>query len=382
MTDRPSPLPPAVVVAGPPHSGKSVFAYHLNRLLRERPLAFYHLGATPDGEGHWSQRVPPLERLLWRRKGEFTPAFAAAMARTLRQRELPLLVDVGGRISAENRQIMAEATHAIVLAADPVQREAWRAFCADCGLRLLAELDSVEHGTGWIAADLPGEPLRGQLGGLARGALVDGPLLHAVADRVAHLLATTPTPLTDPPATEVDLMVLAERLTVPVREWRFWWEPATLPAAVAALPAGPVALFNSGPLWLFAALLLAAPPAGRWCYNARSGWHRITPLPCQAEPAAPDGFRWSHRAHPSGATWLAYERPEIVTAAQVAGLTLPALDLSRGLVIEGRGPNWLSATIAASYSTAPWVALFDANTRVAVVVRGSAAMPLGSILAR
>ena len=191
VTDLQTP-PVAVVVAGPPHSGKSVFSYHLNRILRGRDFDFYHLGATPDGEGHWSQEVPALERETLRRKGEFTAEFADRMATIVRERELPLLVDVGGRISKENERIMQEATHAIILSSDAPLSDKWQAFCQRCGLRMVARLDSDLKADDLLVSCQPEQPIRGVLGGLERGSHVEGPVLTAVAERVATLSCPLP----------------------------------------------------------------------------------------------------------------------------------------------------------------------------------------------
>ncbi|MCZ7571778.1 MAG: hypothetical protein M5U01_24770 [Ardenticatenaceae bacterium] len=372
--------PPAVVVGGPPHSGKSVFSYHLDRMLRGRKLDFYHLGANPDGEGHWSQEVSALERATLRRKGTFTPEFVARMAATVASRELLLLLDVGGRISPENERIMRPATHAIVLAGNPRLAEAWVEFCGQCGLELLARFDSQLNGVDQLATPLPGRPLRGTLGGLARGAPVAGPVLAATAERVAALFAGSPQPLSAAPGRLVDLYELAETVGVGWRDSRLWWEPQDLPATVAALPPGrPAALFGPAPMWGFAALLLAAAPEARWCYNARSGWHAIAPLPTADPPAGV--LAWKARNFP-GAVWLAYERPQVVTRADLAAMAIPPVPAGRGVILDGRGPNWLLAALAASYPAAPWVAIREPRCHGAVIVRGNAERPLGSLFPR
>src|SRR5512136_651193 len=67
-------LLPAVLVGGPPHSGKSVLAYALSRALRERGVAHYLLRACPDGEGDWSQEAEQSLVRQIRIKGSYTPA--------------------------------------------------------------------------------------------------------------------------------------------------------------------------------------------------------------------------------------------------------------------------------------------------------------------
>ena len=50
---------PAVLVGGPPHSGKSVLIYSLSQALRARGIDHYALRACPDGEGDWSNEALP-----------------------------------------------------------------------------------------------------------------------------------------------------------------------------------------------------------------------------------------------------------------------------------------------------------------------------------
>ena len=44
---------PAVLIGGPPNSGKSVLTYNLTQALRERGIQHYVVRAAPDGEGDW-----------------------------------------------------------------------------------------------------------------------------------------------------------------------------------------------------------------------------------------------------------------------------------------------------------------------------------------
>lgn len=370
--------PVAVVVAGPPHSGKSVFSYHLNRMLRGRRLNFYHLGATPDGEGHWSQEVSALERQTLRRKGEFTAEFADRMASIVRGRQLPLLVDVGGRISPENERIMQKATHAIILSSDAALSDEWQAFCQRYGLRIVARLDSDLHADDLLVSCQPEQPIRGILGGLERGSHVEGPVLAAVAERVAALFLSIPNPTVNAPERLVDLYELSALIGVGWQNARPRWQPTDLTQAVAKLPLGqPVALYNSGPLWAYAALLLAADSNAAWCYNPRSGWHHVIPYPTAT--GVPAGvLSWTKERYPD-AIRLKYERPQVVFRADSQALTVPEVPANVGVILDGRGPNWLIAALAASYPSVPWIAINVPQEGAAIVVRGNPDYPLGTL---
>ncbi|MCS7041091.1 MAG: hypothetical protein NZP34_15910, partial [Caldilineales bacterium] len=82
---------PAVLVGGPPHSGKSVLIYSLSQALRARGVDHYALRACPDGEGDWSNQAPPPLVKEIRLKGSWTPQWVQWISRDIRCRRLPLL---------------------------------------------------------------------------------------------------------------------------------------------------------------------------------------------------------------------------------------------------------------------------------------------------
>ena len=49
----------AILIGGPPHSGKSVLTYSLTQTLRQQGIDHYVLRACPDGEGDWSNEAAP-----------------------------------------------------------------------------------------------------------------------------------------------------------------------------------------------------------------------------------------------------------------------------------------------------------------------------------
>src|SRR5690349_1274603 len=121
---------PAIFVGGPPNSGKSWLTFQLSRALKPRQVIHYVLRAHPDGEGHWRYEAPAgaadeLRRLA---KQPWTAAFAQHIGRDIANRHLPLLVDAGGMVSEETRQILSQCTGAILIAssAKAHELEQWR----------------------------------------------------------------------------------------------------------------------------------------------------------------------------------------------------------------------------------------------------------------
>jgi CRISPR-associated protein Csx3 len=88
---------PAVMISGPPDSGKSVLTYNLSQALRQQGVQHYVLRATPDGEGDWTHEADQglIRTILVPQK--WTPDFVEYVCQSLEQRHLPLVVDVGGR---------------------------------------------------------------------------------------------------------------------------------------------------------------------------------------------------------------------------------------------------------------------------------------------
>lgn len=135
-----------VVVGGPPHSGKSVFIEGLTANLdRTKTFSF---SAAPDGEGAWLQKHyndPEVVKL--RRKGKFTPEFVADRKKKIHDWEGPLMmIDIGGRTSEENAQMIEGATHAIILAGDLSKMSEWRNFFEQNNVQVIAKLHSHYQG--------------------------------------------------------------------------------------------------------------------------------------------------------------------------------------------------------------------------------------------
>lgn len=142
-----------LVLAGPPRSGKSCFREGLKQAVRALPGAPYPYVITgcPDGEGAWFQEAMAADPAVAAAckaayKAAFTPEFVARVADSVRNCACELtLVDIGGRITDENRQICAHATHGLILCAKETWDEQvpkWRDFFSSLGIPVVAEIVS------------------------------------------------------------------------------------------------------------------------------------------------------------------------------------------------------------------------------------------------
>lgn len=72
----------------------------------------------------------------------------------------------------------------------------------------------------------------------------------------------------------------------------------------------------------------------------------------------------------------------VMEPSELAGLTLPDVDGSKGVIISGRSPQWCVAHLTHHYHVTKWVATFDPRFPGAVVVSTHArnVPPIGSVV--
>lgn len=160
-----------VAVGGPPHSGKSVFLAELYRqLLARRSSGVFLQRACPDGEGMWSAESDPAVVAEIRRKGAFSEEFMSFVLKGIENlgRRFPiLLLDLGGRKTAENAEILRRSTHLLVLSSKDEENEPWSQFAAAEGCQTLAVLASrlfeLAPGVLDTAKQTPDQPWSGEI---------------------------------------------------------------------------------------------------------------------------------------------------------------------------------------------------------------------------
>ncbi len=145
-------LCPAVMVVGPPDSGKSVFSHALFTTLLPTCPDIYLQRAHWDGEGNWilelDETATDADREAHKlaNKGgltdRFFPHHAQAILSLRRQKQL-VIVDVGGKVQTEKVPLLEACTHYIIISAKPEEIAPWHEFCGDRGnLKCLAVIHS------------------------------------------------------------------------------------------------------------------------------------------------------------------------------------------------------------------------------------------------
>ena len=144
-----------VVLCGPPQSGKSCLRDGLKKAILGNVDAPYPyvITACPDGEGSWHQQACENNKSLafdckHNNKASVTPEFAREAAKWVRSaNQLINIIDVGGRITDENKTIMQPATHAVILSGDTSKFVKWENFCQTLGLKVIAKIHSQLNAT-------------------------------------------------------------------------------------------------------------------------------------------------------------------------------------------------------------------------------------------
>lgn len=150
---------PAILVGGPPQSGKSVFSHALKRsLLQVQPTLKTHVyRANWDGEGDHTYETPDaalVERLRQENnvKLQDQPQSESKIQKFFRdraeeaekiRRAIDLtLVDVGGKPDPVKALVVEQCTHYIVISRDPAEIPKWHDLCSPA-LKPLAVIHSV-----------------------------------------------------------------------------------------------------------------------------------------------------------------------------------------------------------------------------------------------
>ena len=363
---------PAVAIGGPPHSGKSVLAYSLSKELRARQIAHYVLRAFPDGEGDWAnEAVQALVRRI-RIKGSVTPEWIQHICRDISRRHLPLIVDMGGQPTEWQEAVLDYCTHTILLTRDRASHAFWTRLARRHNLPVIADLHSVRSGEDVLRAQHP--VLCGQISGLERGRTASGVVFTALADLVASLFAYDQEELrrihtTNAPA---DLVVELERLgrmlaSAMGHPWEQWL-PEQLGKVLVYVPPGlPLAIYDRGPNWLYAALAVHVYPAPLYQFDVRLGWiapptpdltEDISTSPVRVDVTLQDAYVWVELSLPGG--YLDY--------SEVEQVCLPRVPADKGVILSGKLPLWLWTAAARAYRTAPWLGVYQPQLGTQAVV--------------
>lgn len=386
---------PAILIGGPPHSGKSVLIYSITQALRKRNISHYALRACPDAEGDWANEIPqPVVRILRKPvKGVFTPDFTNRVINYLKKRHLPLLVDVGGKPQDNQFDIFSECTHAILLVADNPESPAtyeqnltyWREMMRERDVPIIAEIQStLTEASSLIAND---DMIIGRQAGLERGDFADGPVFDALIDKIATLFTYDEQHLAQihedmrPRGTQyIDL----PKLSAEIGDGNRFWEVAELPQLIERVPAKRgVSVYGRSAIWIYTALTMNAYPAPFASYDAKLGWVLPPYLPNHEVTEDDD---WTV-ALIETENYLLLEmnvRSQYLDIEDLDKIPLPSFTTDKGLMLSGRLPIWLYCAVARQCSDeVPWIAIYQPQLEGgAIIYTKDPKMPVGTIIPR
>lgn len=357
---------PAILIGGPPHSGKSVLAYNLTRMLRQHHIEHYLLRACPDGEGDWSNEIDQARVKTIRVKGEWTSEWVERIRRDISKRHLPLLVDVGGRPNKEQEVIFSSCTHAVLIAPTLDSLAEWRTLAERNGLTVLAELNSTLDGTDAVDQITP--TLRATIAGLERGALITGLAIQALYKKLEPYLKYSEDELRQlhlnaaPAEMVIDLHQLQRSLNAGEK-----WAPEQLPEILNYLPEKtPLAVYGRGPNWLYAAIALQPYPAQLYQFDPRLGWI----VPPQLQPTSNyqnPTLRIEQSKRPNVLKLDFAVADSYLDYANMENAQVPEIIDVQRLIIGGKIPHWFLTGLCLAYRTVPVLAVYQPQVGCVIV---------------
>jgi len=134
----------AILIGGPPNSGKSVLADSLARALRRKFGPDIHLQrAHADGEGDWfvemyanAELQARADALRKSAKAKYTDRFFlhhSAAVQNARESSRLVLVDFGGVTNNADAPLLHRCTHYILISSSAEKLPEWHEFCANRG---------------------------------------------------------------------------------------------------------------------------------------------------------------------------------------------------------------------------------------------------------
>lgn len=390
-----------IAVVGPPHSGKSVFLSGLTKCLDRG--SYYLFRACPDGEGSWTWRNEAAAR--FRRKGRFTKEIVDWYVSSLRKADslAPLtLVDIGGRITEENRRILCdgEVDAAIILAGDLQAVPEWKTFLEDCGVSVLATIHSDYHGQ----MDTVDGPIL-SVHYLERGQDVSSrPVINKIAAMLLDMVKNRVRPEPEMAGSgekgeknmKIKINELANQLgkeaverTLPNGKTisQIVWEGSDLPEVsrllhnISATLPEVVDIDGAAPAWLVAALVHECHPRSVRL-NSPDGF---VPVGVKAPEGSGSGPNLEFVVEDRGDwTWITCQQvdPSVpLSPGDLNEVVPPEVPMGAKVVLSGRMPNWLASSLAMAYhGQAKAVALFQPGTGATVAWTHSREVSLGEVI--
>lgn len=400
----PSASYPAILIGGPPHAGKSVLTYNLTRELRRLKIPHFVFRASTDGEGDWYMssefesalleiRDQIRDQIHKQNKIGWFGTFSETICPILANRQLPLIVDLGGKPKDADTCIFQACTHSILLLRDnkPEDTETWHHYTTKNELEPIAELRSQlsEQGgkhipptkepilTGTIVDLLYKERMRSRMGDR---------VFKELFDRVVSIFSKYTQEQIE--TSHCNLALIQPAINLEHEPYRVApdpdkWQSGDLQDLLALVSSQTaIAAYGRAPNWVYTALAMHAYPEPFHQFDACLGW--VTPQPLQIlhssdttttfyEQAQDDTAKIVEiKAKPENNSFVVRVRPiyYYLNYHTTYQLAFPEQPANMGVIISGKIPFWLFTSIARFYAdrNVPWIAVNDASSNEPVVV--------------
>jgi len=376
-----------IAVVGPPHSGKSVF---LGGLVENLPSDLYYLfRACPDGEGAWTWTSE--DAAMYRRKGTFSKEIVNWYVSVLKKKKglAPLtLIDLGGRITEENRTIITDGKidAAIILAGDMSKVKEWESFLKSCNTDVIAVVHSDYKGIKDCTEqdklsvhflergeDVSSRPAIKEIAGMLMDKVKRPIVQDAVLD-ISELAGTLG-------KKEKDITLPNGRTFSSIS-----WEGADLPKISSLLHNDSanlpevVKINGRAPAWLVTALAHECHPKAV-ALNSPDGYIGVG---CQKPAKKASGENLEFKVEDMGdcvRVTCQQENPDLPLDPQdLDSVVPPEVPMGSIVVLSGRMPNWLVASLAMSYHGVKAVACFQPGVGATISITHSSQIRLGSLI--
>ncbi len=362
----------ALLIGGPPHSGKSTLAYRLSAALRAQKISHYLLRANPDGEGNWfyESNDSIIQELRKNNKKSWTQSFTKDITNFIAQTPAPLLVDTGGIPSEDTYKIAKVCQKAIIIAPNPALLHTWEDFIHEAQIQLLASFISDLSGEQQVYVEK--DTLYGIIHGLSKDMSSDGVCFSALTQQIKQefeyseieMFAIHKSQITDALVFQLNRMHMNASIWPDSDNWK----PEELSILLAALPSyEPLALYGVAPNWVYAAIA-ANTTLPLKIFTMQYGW---VDIPLSELPI--------RNLNGSGITWTAHTALEKIylqgnihkdylSLAEMTDLSVPNLPNNLGVILSGKLPQLVYAIAVRKYRKHLWVAVYQPQLNGSVVV--------------
>lgn len=362
-----------IIICGPPHSGKTVMINSLHKLLPTEGVQT--IRANADGEGYWASEGNPDDVQKVRVKGDNTPEEFAEWTKQISDAKANIvLVDIGGKLQDDKIPLFEAADSFVVLCSDqePDLMVAWKSFGEAHGCRCLACLTSKLVGEDEVKK--LGAVIEDTITHLERGTeRTDSKLLQELAGLIINMAkSTTARPFDSHDSQTFNAFDMAYALNCytqreikintiegeevslcrniryetrdidNIRDYVAKWQ--------AERKLSNVKVYGANAQWVAVTIIFALIDGGAEAVELFdiSTWQyvRLRKLRVATSPLTISVSAFDSQKDIMEVSILNEQgKPRSLSIDELDRCSIPPIDASHGIVVSGRLPNWLLASI-------------------------------------